>query len=705
VARTFQTAILLVPFSLFAAGDPDQPAGIAELRDMSLEALMEVKIVSAARREQRAVESPRSVSVLTAEEIRRRNYRTVPEALNEMMGILVQETNYGGGAPIIRGMVGNRVLLLVDGIRLSNSLYRMGPVQYLNTIDLYQVERIEVVRGPSSALYGSDALGGLVNIVTRSPETEKSGSSLHTILHSRFSSADRASSGRLGFNGHVDRLGFTGGISPKNFGDLRAGRATSRQLSSGYEESDGDLKLAYAASERHRIEFLASKSHQRNISRTDLLVSGVNLRYEIDPQDREMAAFRYSGQNLARWAETAQITVSHQLQTETLFSMAASQPGAESRSDDGARTLGIIAELGARIGEKQRLTYGYEVYRDTVDSHRLIPGPWGGAATWQRGAHPDGTRAANSAGFVQLETQLSERLAATLGMRYSRFSIHSELIDPSRGLIRLNLGTGDWTPSTAVSASLGAGLTLVGGISKGFRAPNVDDATILELTGTRLELPNPDLRPETALNYETGLRMERKWLAASVTGFRTSYANLIERGPAIMQGVEWLDENGDGIRDRNEPGFYQRQNIGRALVEGVETEAEVRLNERWSLRANTSWIRGEDRVASSPLSRIPPVKGLAAVRWRPFARFWAEGYALAAGRQARLSPGDRSDRRITPGGTPGFATWNVRGGADLPRGGMLTLGFENLADRRYRWHGSGIDAPGRNLVAGVGWAF
>ena len=99
------------------------------------------------------------------------------------------------------------------------------------------------------------------------------------------------------------------------------------------------------------------------------------------------------------------------------------------------------------------------------------------------------------------------------------------------------------------------------------------------------------------------------------------------------------------------------------------------------------------------------MKSLAAVRWRPRQRLWAEAYALAAGRQARLSPGDRSDKRIDPLGTPGFATWNVRGGADLPRGGMLTLGLENLADKRYRWHSSGIDAPGRNLVLGLGWAF
>ena len=129
--------------------------------------LLQVRAVTGARRDQRLIDSPRQIAVVTAEEIRRRNYRNTPEALSDIVGVFVQETNDGGGAPIIRGLVGNQILILVDGIGVNNGSYRLGPNQFLNTIDLNQIERIEVVRGAGSVLYGSDALGGVVNVITR----------------------------------------------------------------------------------------------------------------------------------------------------------------------------------------------------------------------------------------------------------------------------------------------------------------------------------------------------------------------------------------------------------------------------------------------------------------------------------------------------------------------------------------------------------
>ena len=119
-----------------------------------------------------------------------------------------------------------------------------------------------------------------------------------------------------------------------------------------------------------------------------------------------MFALRYSGRNLARWAESVQVVVSHQRQFERLFTVATALPGVETRSDDRVATTGFVVELGAPIGERQRLTYGFETYHDTISSHRLVTGPGGGPATSKRGAYPDGTQAANTAAFVQHETKL-----------------------------------------------------------------------------------------------------------------------------------------------------------------------------------------------------------------------------------------------------------------------------------------------------------
>ncbi len=700
-----RSAVLAVALFLTptASSAPPAQADMDELKSMSLKALLDVQVVSAARHKQRAADSPRSVSVMTGEEIRRRNYRTVPEALSEMTGILVQETNYGGGSPYIRGMVGNRVLILIDGIRLNSSIFRLGPVQYLNTIDIEQVERIEVVRGPGSVLYGSDALGGVINVITRSAETHDPAPPLHTRLHARLSSADRSGMGRLGFEGHASRFGFIGGASFKRFGDLRGGGGP--QKNSGYKETDGDLKLSWESKEKHRLEFSASRVQLDDVSRSDLLAVGTNLRYEWAPQQQEMLALRYGGRQVVRGIDTLQVTVVHQRQFERLFTVFAAAPTVENRNEDLVGSTGFIVEMGSRLGERQQLTYGVDTYGERITSRKSQFDPATAGWSWQRGNYPDGTKAGSAAGYLQYESEWLDRLQVVLGIRYSRNTIDSQQNDPHTGDIPLHSQVDDWTQSAAAALRLGGGLSVVGEAAEGFRAPNVNDTSVIGLTGARFEIPNPNLRPENLVNYQAGLRWQNRSLAARATGFRSEYTNLIDRAEATYLGLDWLDVDHNGVRDSSEPGIYQRTNIGRALVKGVEFETEAELNEHWSLRANASWIQGDDRLANTPLSRIPPAMGMAAVRWCPRSTVWMEAFTLAADRQSRLSPGDKVDRRISSDGTAGFVTWNLRGGLDLPAGGRLTLGLENLGNKRYRWHGSGIDAPGRNVVVGVEWIF
>ena len=119
--------------------------------------------------ERRAFDVPESVSTLEADEFSREALRSTPETLQGVTGVFVQKTNHGGGSPFVRGLTGNQVLLMVDGIRLSNSTFRYGPNQYLNTVAPHSVERVEVVRGSGSTLYGSDAIGGVVNVLSRGP--------------------------------------------------------------------------------------------------------------------------------------------------------------------------------------------------------------------------------------------------------------------------------------------------------------------------------------------------------------------------------------------------------------------------------------------------------------------------------------------------------------------------------------------------------
>ena len=126
-------------------------------------------VVTATRTPEEVAKAPAAVDVVTAKELEERQPRTTAEALREETGITVQKTNHNGGAPVIRGMMGNQILVMVDGIRLNNAIYRFGPNQYLNTLDPGTISRIEVIRGPGSVYYGSDAMGGVVNVITRDP--------------------------------------------------------------------------------------------------------------------------------------------------------------------------------------------------------------------------------------------------------------------------------------------------------------------------------------------------------------------------------------------------------------------------------------------------------------------------------------------------------------------------------------------------------
>nr|HPM78902.1 TonB-dependent receptor plug domain-containing protein [bacterium] len=181
-------------------------------------------------------DAARSVSIITAQQFDERIARTVPESLRATAGILVQRTNLGGGSPFIRGLVGNQVLILIDGVRMNNSTFRGGPNQYLNTIDPFFIDRIEVVRGPGSVLYGSDALGGTINIITHRRADFAEAYGVNGRLMSRFTTGEREATEHVGVESNVGQtLGMAVSGSLRQFGDIDPGGSKPLQAPYGYE--------------------------------------------------------------------------------------------------------------------------------------------------------------------------------------------------------------------------------------------------------------------------------------------------------------------------------------------------------------------------------------------------------------------------------------------------------------------------------------
>jgi outer membrane receptor protein involved in Fe transport len=180
---------------------------------------------------------------------------------------MVQQSNDGGGSPILRGLIGNQVLLMVDGIRMNNAIYRLGPNQYLNTVDIGQIERIEIIRGPGSVLYGSDALGGIINIVTKSRVVGDANPGAFEVS-TRVASADGSVAGRLAYAGGSGPLSVVGGVSVKSFGPLRKGGGHTQPFT-GYDEWDADLKISAKPGDGQSLTALLQHVTQSDVNRTD----------------------------------------------------------------------------------------------------------------------------------------------------------------------------------------------------------------------------------------------------------------------------------------------------------------------------------------------------------------------------------------------------------------------------------------------------
>jgi len=200
-------------------------------------------VVTASRLPSPEFDEPFIVDTVDADRIRDRSYRTTADLFGDIPAVMVQKTGYGQGSPYIRGFTAFRNLFLVDGVRLNNAVFRDGPNQYWNTVDALSIDRVEIVKGPGSVLYGSDSIGGTVNVLTKGPTGYGEGFNAGGRLSYRLSSAERSQIGRVEAWSTWDHtFGLYVGGSVKHFGDLEGGAGVGTQDETGYHEWDGDMK-------------------------------------------------------------------------------------------------------------------------------------------------------------------------------------------------------------------------------------------------------------------------------------------------------------------------------------------------------------------------------------------------------------------------------------------------------------------------------
>lgn len=695
------TALLFMSINIYAQ---EETEGVEDFLDFDLESIMEMTVVSASRHAQKIIDSPRAISVITAEELRAKNYRTTPEALAELVGVHLQETNYGGGSPIIRGLVGNQILIMVDGVRINNGITRLGPNQYLNTIDIKSIEQIEVVRGAGSVLYGSDALGGLINIITKSGVKLKDGSEGNAKVSGRYSTADDGIIGRVELGSKLGDFNLFGGATVKKFNDMEGGKDTGLQEFTGYNEWNADLKLGFTPSEQHSLVLGYQHLNMSDVPRSDRLIAGADLKRHWDPELRDLVFVDYNFNNVTSFIDNINVKVSYQSQLEEIHRITSSSPNTERKYTEKVNSVGATLQLSSSIGESNMFTYGLDMNFDDISSKREDLDLTTGTVTQKAGNYADGSTNDIIALFIQDEIKLSEKWFAYLGLRYSSISVKAVLEDSKIGAVDVNITPNSLVGSGFLMYKFTPGFNISLGASQGFRAPNIDDATKLGPLAEVYNYPNPDLEPETSINYELGLKLSEANYSGAVNFFYSEISDLIALVPTTLNGKSYLDENNNGSKDDGELDVVTRGNIGESQIYGFELEGKYQISNKLDVRGNVAWTYGEDKITKNPLTRIPPLEGLFGITWKPNDNVWLEYFNLFGSKQDRLSPGDIKDIRIPDGGTPAFLTFNVRGGYDFEKYGRATLTIENITNETYKYHASGIYMPGTNFVLGYEFA-
>ncbi|MDP8222162.1 MAG: TonB-dependent receptor [Candidatus Lernaella stagnicola] len=683
---TYQHRVALVLFLIaLLLTAPALAADDAELEEI---------VVTAERSQQDVADTARAVEIVTEKQLLDSIGRTVPESLRRAAGVSVQRTNLGGGAPFIRGLVGNQVLYLVDGVRVNNSTFRGGPNQYLSTIDPFFIERIELVRGPGSVLYGSDALGGTINVITKRRKDFGDYFGLDGRLMQRATTAEKEVTSHLGFDSNISGLfgmSFSGNF--RQFGDIDPGGSNEVQTPSGYEEQDFAGNADFHMGDKVVWEFSAQHV---NFDRVPNYDPG-NPKNRFEPQRRNLYYTRLSVIDLTPGLDNITAFTSYQEQTEGRERIKADDLDHEQRDLDRVDTAGAGLQLESAVGRWARFIYGGEFYHDMISSEREIRERFGPGVEDVDPQFPDNSTFTTAAGYLEVRVTPWEWMKLVPGVRYSHFAPNAKLDDPNLGQVTIDEGIGDvtWAVHSLWKPHNAHGIIL--GVARGFRAPSLEELTKLGSEDGRFDVPNPDLEPETLIQYELGYRVSYPRLRGSFFAYYSDIADLITRKPTTYNGQDFIGE--DEV-SRNE-------NVGEAYIYGYEAQLSgIILKDLLHAGGAFAYTFGENKTDEEPIRRIPPPTGNAYVRalWNS-QNAWFEIASDFAGKQERLSDADKKDSRIGPEGTDGFAVMHLRSGFTVGQYFEITMAVENLFDEPYKYHGSGPLEAGRNFKGQLSFLF
>ena len=687
------------------------------------------------------------VQDISRREIQATQAQTSADVLDHHGGVYVQKSQLGGGSPVLRGFEANRVLLVVDGVRMNNAIYRNGHLQNAITIDPSILQDVKVLFGPNSLAYGSDAIGGVVAYTTRSPRLSKN-DKIDIVGNSstRYSSA----SNEMSVHGDVSiggkEFGSLTSISYANYGDLRSGsnrdsrfpdfglRTTyvstengndieksnpnpNVQIGSGYEQFDLLQKFIFQPKEELFFTTNLQYSTSSNIPRYDNLQQTVNgnLRFAewyYGPQNRLLISSQIKNYKASKWYDKYILTGAFQKIDEDRISRVFGSPQREQRNED-VKVFSLTGEFEKALSSSINLLYGFDTQGNEVQSNAFIENIQTGALSNNiLSRYANGANSYYNYGlFGELDWSLDNSpFAIKMGLRYSgnhwnvSYENTTDVIWPSSFVEGISNQNSALTWSISGLYNKESGFYLRSLISSAFRAPNIDDLSKIRINSNEITFPNIELGPENSLSIESTIGYKNSKSNISSTLFFTNLNDAIVRRPSTTpEGSSTYEYLGETLN------VVANQNAQKAHIYGISIQGSFQLTESLSFKSNNSFTRGREKVDNRddlPFAHIPPFYGNFTIQFDQSS--WSTQFVMRYNAQKNIEDfGGSVDNSelATPIGSLGWTTLNIYSSINLNRRLSGTCALENLMDVHYRPFASGLSGPGRNIIIGLRYSW
>lgn len=696
--------------------------------------LMNEFVISATKSSESKEHVANMIDVIPQQKIETETGQTSADILMSTGNIYVQKTQGGGGSPVIRGFEANKILLVLDGVRLNNAIYRSGHLQNAITIDNGILERVEIIYGPGSLIYGSDALGGVIHYYTRNPKLSYKNGKMELGVNT-FTQYATNNEGKLfhtDINLGYEKAGQLLSFTAKDFGDIKIGNRNTNypekfgytyhyakrfhhtdsmlnnpdpkvQKNTGYRQYDFLCKLKYNAGSNLTLLANLQYSTSSNIDRYDNLQEYKNdhLKYAewyYGPQNRLFASLSGEWRKRNQFFDDMNLIIAFQDIQEDRVSR---KFGVDDKlyQKENVKVYSLNADFLKLTQFKNHIHYGIEMSFNQLNSLAYYENIEDDSSFPAETRYPGGDNFTQSyALYGSYKWFISNRFVLYSGIRYSYTGLYSTFISSDIFTLpfnEININNGALTGSLNLIHHPNDTWQFNYLISTGYRNPNIDDYGKIRAKDENILIPMDGLKPEYTLNIEYGItKTIGEFLKLQGNGYVSFIRNAIVRTFGTINNMDSIEYDGDLYR------VQYNTNAQRAIIQGISIGAYADLKNGIKLNSTFNYLEGKNLTNDEPLGHILPVYGRSSISYS-FNKLDFIFFVNYNGKKeiADISPyGEDNEGEGTAEGFPGWYTININSEYRINDHFTVQLAVENILDQYYKTFASAISAPGRNFL-------